>query len=401
MAIHALVVDDDPVTRGLVAEQLISLQVSTVRTVESGRAALDVLRQHPQINLLVTDLRMPDLDGIALIAALDKYRNRVRVIIMSALGDKIMQAASRIGVGHDLSVLGVLRKPVSRRVLSQMLDQFRQLPNLTPPTAHKAQAAVRVEDIREALAQGGHHIVVQPEVRARDMTLVAVEVLSRWSHPNLSGRSPADAIIAAEKAGIIGELNENLITEVGRAWHEWAPHKLSPRLSINVSAVTMSDTGFPEWLSRAISAHHISPRDVILELTETAVPAPGTSNLEVACRLGLLGFDLSVDDFGTGFANLQQLQDTPFRWLKIDQAFVRQIERSEDAQAIVKSSIRMAHDLGLKTVGEGVETPRQCQLLRDMGCDVLQGYFIAKPMLPDALPAWHAQFRKHSRSIAA
>ena len=146
MAIHALVVDDDPVTRGLVAEQLISLQVSTVRTVESGRAALDVLRQHPQINLLVTDLRMPDLDGIALIAALDKYRNRVRVIIMSALGDKIMQAASRIGVGHDLSVLGVLRKPVSRRVLSQMLDQFRQLPNLTPPTAHKSKVHMGLSD---------------------------------------------------------------------------------------------------------------------------------------------------------------------------------------------------------------------------------------------------------------
>lgn len=401
MAIHALVVDDDPVTRGLVAEQLMSLQATSVRTVESGRAALNMLREHPQINLMVTDLRMPDLDGIALIAALDKFRHRLRVIIMSALGDKIMQAASRIGVGHDLSVLGVLKKPVSRRMLSDMLAEFRHLPPIDSSLTHQESPAVNVDDIREALRQGGHHIVVQPEVRASDMTLEAVEVLSRWTHPNLEGRSPADVIVAAEQAGIIGELNQNLVDAVGKAWKNWAPHRLSPRLSVNISAVTMADTAFPEWLAARTAAHGISPQDVILELTETAVPATGTGNLEVACRLGLLGYELSVDDFGTGFANLKQLQDMPFRWLKIDQTFVRQIERSEDARSIVKSSIRMAHDLGLETVGEGVETASQFRALRELGCDLLQGYFIAKPMRPEMLPNWYQNFRKQRSTIAA
>ncbi len=401
MAIHALVVDDDPVTRGLVAEQLISLQADSVRTVDSGRAALEMLSQHHQINLLVTDLRMPDLDGIALIAALDKFRNRLRVIIISALGDKIMQAASRIGVGYELSILGVIRKPVGRRALAEMLDKFREIPADNTDIKLEDVPAIRPEDILQALAEHGHHIVVQPEVRAANMSLEAVEVLSRWSHPKLQGHSPGDVIVAAEQAGIINALNQNLIDEAGLAWRSWAQHKLSPRISINLSAITMADTAFPEWLTNAIAEHNMSPRDLILEVTETAVPAAGTSNLEVACRLGLFGYELSVDDFGTGFANLKQLQDMPFRWLKIDRAFVNQIERSEDARSIVKSSISMAHDLGLETVGEGVETAEQCKLLRDMGCDLLQGYFIAKPMLPAELPQWYEKFRKQRPILAA
>ena len=401
MTIHALVVDDDPVTRGLVAEQLISLQADSVRTVDSGRAALEMLSQHHQINLLVTDLRMPDLDGIALIAALDQFRNRLRVIIISALGDKLMQAASRIGVGYELSILGVIRKPVGRRALAAMLDKFRELPAESDAVELEDIPAIRPEDILQALNENGHHIVVQPEVRAARMSLEAVEVLSRWSHPKLQGHSPADVIVAAEQAGIINALNQNLIDEAGRAWRSWAQHKLSPRISINLSAITMADTTFPEWLTKAIGEHQMSPRDLILEVTETAVPAAGTSNLEVACRLGLFGYELSVDDFGTGFANLKQLQDMPFRWLKIDRAFVNQIERSEDARSIIKSSISMAHDLGLETVGEGVETAEQCRMLRDFGCDLLQGYFIGRPMPPSELPQWYEKFRKERATLAA
>lgn len=400
MAIHALVVDDDPISRGLVAEQLISLSATTVRTVHSGRAALAMLRQHHEINLLVTDLRMPDLDGIALIAALDQFRNRLRVIVMSALGDKILRAASRIGLGHNLAILGVTGKPVSLRRLGAMLEQARDLPLPGEGNRGDPARAVRVDDIRAALAGDGHYIVVQPEVRATDLTLQAVEVLSRWSHPSLNGRSPADVITAAERAGIIGELNQHLVDEAGKAWRSWARDKLSPRISLNISALTMSDTSFPDWLSHAIQANDLSPRDMILELTETAVPASDTDNLEVACRLGMLGFELSVDDFGTGFANLQQLQSMPFGWLKIDQTFVRQIERCHDARSIIKSSIRMAHDLGLETVGEGVETEAQLRVLRHLGCDLLQGYLIAKPMRPEELPSWYRNFRERQRTAA-
>lgn len=399
MTIHALVVDDDPISRGMVSEQLLALQADSVKSVDSGRSALGMLQLHDEINLVVTDLRMPDLDGIALLAALDQFRDRVHVIIMSALGDKILRAASRIGIGHNLSILGVSSKPLGLRKLASMLERVRNRPEQAKTKVEELKA-VSIDSIRAALTEEGHYILVQPELRSQDLSLEAVEVLSRWKHPALAQRSPADIITAAERAGIISELNQHLLDEVGAAWNAWARHKLSPRISINISAITMADRSFPDWINRSIQPYALTPQDLILEITETAIPASGTSNLEVACRLGMLGFELSVDDFGTGFANLQQLQDMPFCWLKIDQSFVRQMERSEEARTIVKSSIRMAHDLGLTTVGEGVETELHQRMLTDMGCDVLQGYLFARPMLPSELPAWHKEFQEKQRNAA-
>ncbi|MGJ8668249.1 MAG: EAL domain-containing response regulator [Oceanococcus sp.] len=401
--LQALVADDDPISRGIVAEQLLSLGVGSVRSASSGNAALRQLKEHPEINLLITDLKMPDMDGIALLRELESLSPRLGVIIMSALGNKILRAAETIGGGHKLDVLGIAEKPIRRKYLEQLLAKAPQKFTQSPSSASNIRSAniVNPQDITDALENDQHLIVVQPEIDAISGLFVGLEVLSRWSHPQLSLHSPGDVIETAEAAGLMSALLRSTMRKAGKAWQRWAHDGLSPTISINLSNQNLADADLPEWLQEECRRHRLSPENVILEITETAVPSSATVNLEVAFRLGLSGFRLSIDDFGTGHSNLRQLQDMPFHQLKIDKSFVDQIEDSFEARTIIESSLQLAHNLGLTTVAEGVETLGQLNALRDMGCTLIQGYLLARPMPPENLAAWAKQHANRVQSLRA
>ena len=288
--LQALVADDDPISRGIVAEQLMGLGVGTVRSASSGSAALKQLQDCPEINLLVTDLKMPDMDGIALLRELESLSQRVCVIIMSALGNKILRAAAMIGVGHHLDVLGITGKPIRRQYLSQMLAKAPQeFTSGAAPSRSSINSAssINPQDIIDALENDQYMIVVQPEIEADSGRFIGLEVLSRWSHPGLSNHSPGDVISAAEDAGLMAQLLEATINQAGKAWQMWAKDGLSPTISINLSNQNLAYPDLPERLNEICAQHKLSPNDVIFEITETAVPSSATTNLEVAFRLGL------------------------------------------------------------------------------------------------------------------
>lgn len=396
--LNALVADDDPIAQGIVADQLRRLGAHSVRCVGSGKAAIETLQQDADINLLVTDLRMPDTDGIALLRQLEEFRLRLCVIIMSALGDKILRAAATIGIGHDLRIIGVAVKPVRFDQLRRLLESGAE--GTIAPPASDSWSDVVPSDIRNALADGQYAIQVQPVIDALSLQLVSVEVLSRWTHPVLRHCAPGDVILAAEAHGLIMEVTRQALQGVGDNWPKWRSHGLCPKIALNISAHTLADLSFPDWVTAELDAYSIRPKDVIFELTETAMPADAPISLEVACRLGLYGFKLAIDDFGTGYANLTQLKDAPIQQLKIDKSFVEHIETSSDSRTIVESSIQLAHELGLTTVGEGVERPSQVELLRTLGCDHLQGYLFARPMPPAALADWARSFDPEALGLA-
>ena len=217
----ALVADDDPISRGIVAEQLMRLRVGTVRTAGSGLAALRQLEADPAIGLLVTDLKMPDMDGIALLRELDNKNRQVGVIIMSALGDKILRAAETIGVGHNLQVLGVSPKPVTLKRLRELLAVMPATHQEPAHTESAKTSAVSADDIRLALQEDGYYIVAQPELEAISGKFVGVEILSRWAHPRLQGLAPGEVILAAEQSGVMQELIKHTIDRAGKAWKAW------------------------------------------------------------------------------------------------------------------------------------------------------------------------------------
>lgn len=397
----ALVADDDPIARGLAAQQLWALGAKTVLTVNSGKSALRELQSEPSIDLLITDLRMPDMDGIELLRQLGQHSQRLGVILMSSLGNRILRTAEQVARGRNLDVLGVAAKPLNRKLLESLLDRPSALARDAdaPHAAHKDASVPSTIDpkwIREALANNQYQIAVQPEVDARTMALHSVEVLSRWTHPELQKFSPFKIIGAAEEHDLIDEITLEAVNDIGKARHEWARQKLFPKIALNVSGLTLNHLSFPERLYEALYQHGIGPDSVMVEFTETALPTSASDSLDVTSRLMLKGFSLSIDDYGTGYSNLERLQSVPLSQLKIDRAFISTMLHSADALKIVRSSVELAHSMDLHTVAEGVENEDILALCRRVGCDLLQGYHIARPMEPELLDDWHKAWRRRN-----
>jgi len=155
-----------------------------------------------------------------------------------------------------------------------------------------------------------------------------------------------------------------------------------------MDACNFKDLGLPEWIEQQIKKYNLHPEQVIFEITETALMQELIKSLDILTRLRMKEVALSIDDFGTGYSSLSQLYRIPFSEMKIDQSFVTHAPTDAEALAIIKMSILLGHELGMTVVAEGIETQQTWDLLADIGCDIAQGYFIAKPMSGNDFSAW-------------
>jgi EAL domain-containing protein (putative c-di-GMP-specific phosphodiesterase class I) len=176
--------------------------------------------------------------------------------------------------------------------------------------------------------------------------------------------------------GILSDLNR---------WHQ---HNFFPIVALNLSATSLSEHGFASEIMRRVEACGISPRSLVLELTESAVVSDMASAIGALGRLRLKGFGLSIDDYGTGFSSMQQLSRLPFTELKIDRSFVHHANEKWNLRVILESAINIGHRLGLSTVAEGIETEKELALLASMGCKYAQGFLLARPMPADDIMEW-------------
>ncbi len=218
----------------------------------------------------------------------------------------------------------------------------------------------------------------QPKVALGSNELVGVEALARWRHPKLGFIPPTHFIPLAESAGLIDAITEWVIAEAARQWSEWHAAGLTTRIAVNISAVNLGHIDFPDLVGGILRSAKVNCAHYEIELTESATQN-AVNLLDTLTRLRLKGIHLAIDDFGTGYSSLLQLQRLPFSSIKIDRSFVGNADRSEDCRVIIRSVIDLAHNLGMEAVAEGVETETTLQLLRDLGCDVVQGYFIGRP----------------------
>ena len=238
--------------------------------------------------------------------------------------------------------------------------------------------------LRGAIEAGEFHLVYQPITDAHTGGLTKVEALLRWNSP-LLGPVPPDRFIAvAEDSGMIVELGTWVLDQACRQVARWRGGALgAATISINVSARQLADPAFVALVTQALSRHGLSPRRLELELTERVLIDDGAAVRSVLEQLRALGIGMSLDDFGTGYSSLSYLTQFHLDTLKIDRAFVMDIEHSERSNKLVHAIIAMGHSLGLQLVAEGVETAGQAAILEKMGCHYLQGYHIARPMPPD------------------
>ena len=256
-------------------------------------------------------------------------------------------------------------------------------------------------ELRTAIENGELSVRYQPKVSAASGRPTGVEVLVRWSHPEHGNVTPDEFIPIAEQSGLIRPLTLWVLETAVSQCAEWRRRGVDIGLSVNLSARNLLEKRLPETLTELLHATGLPPERLCLEITESVIMDDPRKALEVLTEIAGLGVEISVDDFGTGYSSLGYLKKLPATEIKIDKSFVLEMDHNPDDETIVRSTIDLAHNLGLRVVAEGVERPAVWDTLRELGCDVGQGYLFGYPMPPDEFVRWYHDQAKADEALSA
>ncbi len=243
-------------------------------------------------------------------------------------------------------------------------------------------------ELRQSIANGELTLEFQPQLDLHQRVIRSVEGLARWRHPRLGYVPPDEFIVHAKQAGMIQELTQWTFRAALDQLKKWEEAALDVTLCINLSAKSLQDRQMPDLLKEMLGSYKANPRKLTLEITESALVVDPEVARKNVSRLADLGVRLSIDDFGTGYSSLAYLQQLPLDELKIDKSFVFGMLESHNDGVIVRSTVDLAHNLGLQVVAEGVETLEHVEALGRLNCDMAQGFFISPALPADLLNQW-------------
>lgn len=298
-----------------------------------------------------------------------------------AVSQRVLDVSMTIGVDESPA------KPVSSRLSSaiaaadQAREAYRPVFVIADFSAESEEWDYSLQSrLEDALSEDRISIKLQPQVALNDGRIVGVEALARWVDEEKGEIAPSRFILQCERVGRLDELTKRVLSKSLNAAEALQSRGTGPTMSVNVSAIQFVDGRIAELIEKNLATHALDPKNLVIEVTETARIEDFKVARDVFEQIKCLGVRFSIDDFGIASANLDALFALPFDELKIDQIFVQQVHRSATARAIVANVARLARDAGLQSVAEGIETHEIYTLLREMGCDIGQGYFIGRPM---------------------
>jgi len=333
---------------------------------------------------IIIDLVMPEADGVEILRFLAGELCSASIFIMSGFDGRVVDAARRLGTERGLDIVGTLQKPLRAKELSLLLE-----------ATHTEQDTVTEAALTEALEKGEILPYYQPKVDLRSWQPVGFEALVRWCHGRRGTISPDRFVPMAEASGHIDELSDSVSSQAMTQMGTWKDDGIEVSVAINLSGLNLHDESLADRLDAQCRKSGVAEDHITFEVTETAAMAEPLRALDILTRLRIKGFKLAIDDFGTGYSSLVQLHRLPFSELKIDRQFVQECDRSREARVIVKTMIDLAHNLDMSAVAEGVETEDILHTLAALGCDVVQGYALARPMKSDLVPAWLTEWAVH------
>lgn len=379
--LNVMIVEDDDFQRLMVANMMRSLGAASVYEAGNGQQAIDMIRGQTEkrVDIVVCDLNMPEMDGLEFLRHLGQERHNVSIILLSALGGRLLSSAAKMAKMYGIKLLGAIEKPIGMSKLKDLFSQYERSESKWLQNSSLGQAFT-LKDILSGIEQKEFEPYFQPKIDLNTNQLVGAEVLARWDHPKMGIIGPYGFIPQLEQSRNIDGLTFQMLEKASAALHFFQGQGFNFSMSVNLSLSSLDDTSLADKVTRIVRNAGLDPKYIILEITETAAMTDAAYALENLARLCMNGFTLSIDDYGTGYSSMQQLARIAFGELKIDHSFVKDLSDSEAMRIVVESSIAMAHKLQVSSVAEGVETQKDWDILRDMGCDTAQGYFISKPL---------------------
>ncbi len=385
-AARVLVLDDEAAVGSLVARVATKLGFEVSVTQESEAFRRQYSGADPAVILL--DLTLPDADGIEILKYLAKRNCKSQILLISGSDETVINTAKRLGQAQGLNVVGTLRKPFAVGSLRSELDRARENSAAANDDCRASPAA----ELRLAIANDEIAVHYQPKVDVCSRRVLGAEALVRWPHPQRGLLPPAEFLPLAERAELIIPLSLAVLGEAIRQGVAWRRSGLDLAVAVNLPAQALNDLTLPEQIIGRLDEEGLPGSSLVLEVTETGAMKDVGSAMDILSRLRLGGVELSIDDFGTGYSSLAKLQKMPFGEIKIDRSFVSDAHVNDDSRVIVRTIIDLAHNLGMKAVAEGVETQEVWDRLHDWGCDIIQGYYVSRPLPASEFEDWHREW---------
>lgn len=398
--VHSLriaLIDDDKFQLKLLSHQLSIVGYRHVRAFDDSQTALEyLLGQNLDSTLIILDLHMPNLDASKFMQALREVGFGGALLFVAAEDDSALISAQ--SEAADLNVLGHVSKPVQQERLQKFLQSLAN--ERERSGREKKQHDYAPARLQRAIAAGELVNYYQPKVNLETGALVGVEALVRWEHPEDGVIAPDKFIDLAEENRLIDSIAQQVLRNAMTDSMLWKEEGLDLSIAVNISMYNLNTKEFLGFLENELLSSGVNPQDLTLEVRESELLRDYALVLDMLTRLRLRRVNLSIDDFGTGQASVSELRNLPFNELKIDRGFVHSVGENKALLGVFDGSIKLAKNLGIKTVAEGVENEADWVFLGGRGCDLAQGFFIGKPMRALELSDWNAQWAQRYAEIS-
>ncbi|HEX7728082.1 MAG TPA: EAL domain-containing response regulator [Terracidiphilus sp.] len=390
-----LVIDDDPTVCEVISGLARAMGIDCTAAKDPATFP-DLLTR--DTSLIVLDLMMPGMDGIEILRMLGEHRSTARILLLSGMDQRVLETAEKMAQSLGLWVVGRLQKPCPLPVLK---EAFETLGAIGTPESEDdpPEWALNDDQLRDAFAKGQIVNFYQPQISIATGKATGVEALARWIHPERGIVSPEHFIPRLEELDLMDSLCWNAIQHALQDAGQLCK-VAGLRIAFNATMSSLHHLDFPDRLNGLVQSFGISASDIVIEVTESGL-ANDSHTLDVLTRLRMKGFQLSIDDFGAGYAMMRQVQNVPATELKIDRGIVETMHVNLSDRVMVDKIIEMGHELGMNVVAEGVATLQQLELLRHGGCDQAQGFLYSRPLPVAELALWlDAHARQNGSKIA-
>lgn len=395
----ALIVDNDITTQCVLPNQLRKFGFRGTESAFNGEKARICLATRPRLGLIILDLSMPQLDGIAVIKDIARFHPCSSIILLSSLDENLLRTARRLAESYGLRVLAAHEKPLEREKLLELLSdgfcarkiEIRE--NYEVARTFQPSKAIILSSLPSI------DLYFQPKICLLTSEIIGCEALARLilDFGGAPRVLPPDYFIPYfEKEKKMTELTTLVVRKSLDSLKYFLEEKININMSINLSMHDMASSSLHDFLEAETRARSISPEQVTLEVTETSFSQNMNASMETARRLRLLGFSVSIDDFGAGLSDIKHLRQLPFDELKIDRAVVRGAVNDRKAFTILETSVDLAKSHKLKVVAKGIESEVERNLVSDLGGEIGQGFLFCRAEPKEKIVDWYFDAARYS-----